>query len=167
MRIVDALLAEFDHEARLTQELLRRLPEEHLSWRPHARSMTLGQLAHHIARLPSNMVELVRAPGGEVPDFSAEAPQPASVRQVLEEFETGMETARAYLASLDDQAAFTPWTLSHRDEEMMTVPRVAVVRALLMNHFIHHRGQLSVYLRLLDVPLPVLYGASADENPFV
>lgn len=166
MRIVDALLAEFEHEAHLTRELLRRVPEDRLAWAPHPRSMTLGQLALHVAQIPGLFTQVARAEAFSVPDFSRGAPQAGTKSEILEALESSIMTVGEYLGSLDDETAFARWSLVHEETPVMTLPRIAVVRALLMNHFIHHRGQLTVYLRLLEVKLPVLYGASGDENPF-
>jgi uncharacterized damage-inducible protein DinB len=166
--MIDPMLMEFDRESATTRKLLLRVPADKLSWKPHAKSMSLGQLAQHVATLPQWIGgsllagEFDMAKGGG--DFSPK--EPASCDALLKAFEESVGAAKAAMAQLDDTRAMGPWTLRRGDKVIMEMPRIALVRTILLNHGIHHRGQLSVYLRLLDVPVPSIYGPSADENPF-
>lgn len=168
MRMIDPLLMEFDRESSTTRKVLSRVPPDKLAWKPHAKSMSIGQLAQHLATLPhwigGSLLpgEFDLAKGGG--DFSPK--EAASVEAVLKAFDESVAAAKAAMAQLDDARALGPWKLRNGDKVMMEMPRLALVRTILLNHSIHHRGQLSVYLRLLDVPVPAIYGPSADENPF-
>lgn len=163
MPIAQALLPEMDHEMATTRRLLERVPEDGADWRPHARSMTLGELAAHIANIPGYGAMVV---GSEDVDLaSAGAPQgfttPAAL---LEQFDRNVEQTRAAVAAASDEALMEKWTMRNGDVVVMSLPRAAAIRTLFLNHLIHHRGQLSVYLRLRDVPLPSIYGPSADTQ---
>jgi uncharacterized damage-inducible protein DinB len=159
-------VAELDAEAPITRRVLDRVPSDQLAWRPHARSMTLGQLAMHVASIPERISALSRHPGFDAAGARFDAPQPDSVQQILQAHDTGVDVARGNIAALTPEDLAVIWRLSFGEREVFAVPRAAMLRTMLFNHWIHHRGQLSVYLRLLDVPLPVVYGRSADENPF-
>jgi len=165
MPIVDALLPEFDREMATTRKLLERVPEDRLSWKPHAKSMSLGELATHVANLPSwgeitiNRSEIDLAAGGR-------AALAASRNELLATFDRNVAAARAVLTGRSDAELMAPWSLKNGDRTFFTMPKAAVWRTFVMNHIVHHRGQLSVYLRLQDVPLPSMYGPSADESPF-
>lgn len=168
MALVDALIPEFDAEIASTRRLLERLPDDQLGWKPHPKSMTLGGLAEHLGQLGVwgrltltqagvDLEQMGRPPGW----------QPlASRRAILEHFDREMAAARAALAGRADAELMAPWTLSRGRQEFFTMPKASVWRTFVMNHVIHHRGQLTVYLRELDVPLPSIYGPSADEQPF-
>ena len=168
MRMIDPLLMEFDRECATTRKVLSRVPGDKLAWKPHAKSYSLGQLANHIAGLPhwigGSLLpgEFDMAKGGG--DFSPK--EAASTEAVLKAFDDSVASAKAAMAQLDDARALGPWTFRNGDKVIMEMPRIALVRTILLNHSIHHRGQLSVYLRLLDVAVPAIYGPSADENPF-
>ena len=165
MRFVDILLVEFDREAGLTRQVLERLPGDRFDWQPHPRSRTLGQLALHLAELP-RWGALVAA-GAE---FDLEhiptvpAVPPSSVAALLTLFSTNASDARRAVSGRTDAELLAPWTLRRAGEEVFTVPRLMAIRTVLLQHGTHHRGQLTVYLRLLDVPLPPLYGPTADEG---
>src|SRR5262249_3934812 len=156
MAIRDALLAEFDHEMGTTRRLLARTPEDDFGWQPHEKSMTLGQLAGHLANIPhwsaaifdGTAFDVETAGNGARPD------QPASAAALLEEFDRKVATARARVIAATDAEMLVPWTLKNGGEEVFTMPRLAVVKSFVVNHMIHHRGQLSVYLRLRNVPVP-------------
>jgi uncharacterized damage-inducible protein DinB len=167
--MIDPLLMEFDREASTTRRVLERVPKDKLSWRPHAKSYSLGQLANHIAGLP-NWVGGSLLPGGfdmaTRPDGGTPK-EPASHEALLKTFDESCATAKNAMAQLDDARAMGPWTLRFGPKVIFEMPRLAFVRTILLNHSIHHRGQLTVYLRLLEVPLPSVYGPTADENPFV
>jgi uncharacterized damage-inducible protein DinB len=165
MAITDALLPEFDHEMATTRRLLDRVPEARFSWKPHDKSMTLGQLAGHLANIPfwcsatldAPVLDLDKLPGDPRPKA------PASRAALVEEFDKKVSAARSRLAQTTDPELLVPWTLKKGDQELFTMPRIAAIRSFVMNHSIHHRGQLSVYLRLNDVPIPPIYGPTADE----
>jgi uncharacterized damage-inducible protein DinB len=166
MRIADPYLEELNAEASTTRRVLERLPEAHLEWRPHAKSMSLGQLALHVATLPRQLTEFV---AGDELDFGAAGGAPPTVgsyEELLSAFMASTEQAQAYLGSLSDERAMATWRLVAGGRELFAAPRAAVLRSFLFNHWYHHRGQLLVYLRLLDVPVPSVYGPTADENPF-
>ena len=167
MPIVDALLPEYDHELATTRRLLERVPESELGWKPHEKSMTLGQLAGHVANLAWWLTMTMNQSFYDVSataDKEARLDPPTSREELLKSFDDKVKTARASLAKASDAEMMAPWTLKAGDREIFTMPRVATVRTFVMNHLIHHRGQLSVYLRLKDVPLPPMYGPTADEQ---
>jgi len=163
MAIKDALLPEYDHEMGTTRKLLERVPDERLAWKPHQKSMTLGRLATHLAELPAWVARIVNEDsfnmtGGYTPRVAG------SKTEILSIFDQAVAQARATLAGKSDPEMMAPWTFKRDGKDMFTLPKIAMVRSMLMNHSIHHRGQLSVYLRLNDVPLPAMYGPSADEG---
>jgi len=163
MPVVDALIPEFDHEMVTTRKLLERVPEDKFGWKPHAKSMALGQLATHVA----NIVWW-----GEVtldkPEFDAggqpqDAPA-ASRAELLAKFDKNVAATRRSLAGKSDGELMAPWSLKNGKQTFFTMPKAIVWRSFVMNHLVHHRAQLSVYLRMNDVPLPAMYGPSADES---
>ena len=159
-----ALIAELEQEIKTTRRLLERVPGDKLSWRPHTKSMSLGQLALHVATVPAGIARILANDTCEVPQFKqAEAMSAAELIRALDE---SLQTARGFLSGLDDARAVATWKLMKNGRELMAMPRIRVVRMLMLNHWYHHRGQLSVYLRMLNVPVPSIYGPSADENPF-
>jgi uncharacterized damage-inducible protein DinB len=161
--LIDALLPEFDHEMTLTRKLLERVPEDQFDWKPHAKSMSLGVLSSHLASLPTFAAVTMR--GSEL-DVSGFAP-PATARsrpELLATFDGTVAAARAALAGRTDAELMAPWTLKNGTHTIFSMPKAGVVRSLVLNHIVHHRGQLTVYLRLRDVPLPSIYGPSADEG---
>jgi uncharacterized damage-inducible protein DinB len=167
MRLIDPILMEFDRESSTTRKMLERVPDDKLGWAPHKKSMTLGKLAMHIATLPEWTKSLL-GDGFDAagpPDPSRAVPEHAA--QIVERFDKVVAEAKGVLARLDDAQSMGAWSLSVGGKTLFTMPRIAVARSFILNHGIHHRGQLSVYLRLLDVPLPPVYGPTADENPFV
>ncbi len=165
MALVDALLPEFDHEIAATRRLLDRLPDDRLTWKPHAKSMTLGALAEHLGQL-GVWGQLTLTQSAVDLETTARPPgyQPMTVKaDILAHFDAQMAAARAALAGRADAELMAPWTLRRGDREFFTMPKASCWRTFVMNHLIHHRGQLTVYLRELDVPLPSIYGPSADE----
>ena len=164
MRIVDSILMEIEQEAQTTKRVLDRIPENKLAWKPHPKSYSLGQLALHIASVPGSVAAAVVPDSMEVPNFSQ--PEPKSRQEVLDTFNKSLESAKATLKKMDDARLTSTWSLTKNGKVLMSVPRIGLIRSILMNHNYHHRGQLSVYLRMLDVPVPPIYGPSADENPF-
>lgn len=165
MAIIEALLPEFDHEFGTTRRLLERVPEPQFGWRPHEKSWTLGQLAGHLANIPYWCTAALTADFldlGSV-DELVQPRVPASREILLKEFDARLASARERLAIMTDPELLAPWTLRNGSHEFFTMPKISVVRTFVMNHQIHHRGQLTVYLRMSDVPLPPIYGPTADE----
>lgn len=163
MPIADALLPEFDHEMTTTRKVLERVPEDKLDWKPHARSFSIGVLASHVASLPTWAVEtLTRSEIDLGPDQRPPAVLP-SRRELLATFDASAAAARAALAGRTDAELMAMWSLKRSGRTLFSMPKAAVLRSFVLNHLIHHRGQLTVYLRLLDVPVPSIYGPSADE----
>jgi uncharacterized damage-inducible protein DinB len=165
MAIAQTLLSELEQEAKITRPFLERLPEDKLTWRPHAKSMTLGQLALHIANVPGGITQLAQTDRVPAPDFKTPNPQPNSSDEVLAAFDKSIATARELLPKLDDVAMGRMWSATVENKPVLSMPRAAMLRAILLNHWYQHRGQLGVYLRMLDVPVPSTYGPSADEPP--
>jgi uncharacterized damage-inducible protein DinB len=163
---MQALLHELQQESGATKRLLDRIPESQLAWKPHPKSMTLGQLAFHVATIPSDLSRLARLDEFDASNANFEPAAPESKEAIAAALEKSLGEAAEYLSSLDAAQADAPWRLTLRGDEVFTMPRAAVLRSLLLNHWYHHRGQLTVYLRLLDVSVPAIYGRSADENPF-
>jgi uncharacterized damage-inducible protein DinB len=166
MSIAQSLLPEFDQEMAGTRKELERVPDGKLDWRPHPKSMLLGRLASHLAELPSwgqftmELTELDIAPVGQpVP----KANNLGTRADILALFDQSAAAARKAIAGSADAAFMVPWTLKQGGATIFTLPRIAVIRSMVMNHVIHHRAQLGVYLRLLDIPLPRLYGPTADD----
>lgn len=166
MLIRDALLPEFDQETATTRKVLERCPQEKFDWRPHPKSWTMGELATHVANLPTwigetlNRTELDIAPPGQPP--YKESPITTS-KELVERFDKNRAAARAALAAAENEQMMTNWTLLAGGKPLFTLPRVAVIRSFVMNHSVHHRAQLGLYLRLIDVAVPQMYGPTADE----
>jgi uncharacterized damage-inducible protein DinB len=166
-QMTEAMLNEFRQEAETTRRVLERVPADKLTWKPHSKSMSLGQLAIHIASIPGRLGYIVTQQDQlEVNPEAFTPTPPKDLKEVHETFEQSCKDADGYLQGLSDQAAMADWTLFVQGQPAFTLPRIAVLRSIMLNHWYHHRGQLSVYLRLLDVPVPIIYGRSADENPF-
>ena len=163
-RISDAILMEMDQEAETTKRLFDVIPDDKLSWRPHAKARSLGELAMHIATMPliAEMADLDEKEAGTFPVD----PEATSRAQLLAIFAESLEKGKAILAATDDTRAMGEWKLTKDGATLFALPRMGVWRMILLNHNYHHRGQLSAYLRELDVELPSIYGPSADTNPF-
>jgi uncharacterized damage-inducible protein DinB len=163
--MVDALLPEFDREMTITRKVLERVPDATLGWKPHVKSFSLGELASHVATLPTWGAETLNK--SEI-DIGASPPLTAlpSKADVLAAFDTSAAAARAALAGKSDAELMATWTLKRNGKAIFSMPKAVVLRSFVLSHLIHHRGQLSVYLRLLDVPVPAIYGPSADEPVF-
>jgi len=162
----NTMLSELREEAVTTRRALERVPSDKLSWRPHAKSMSLGQLALHIASIPGNLIKLTQLDEFDAAQANFNPPEPKSLGEIHTAFEQSVRSAEEYLTTMTERVASATWRLTVRGKELSSRPRIAVLRSIMLNHWYHHRGQLSVYLRLLDVPVPVIYGRSADENPF-
>jgi uncharacterized damage-inducible protein DinB len=166
-QMTEPILNEFRQEAEVTRRVLERIPADKLTWKPHPKSMSLGQLAIHIASVPGRLGYAVTQQDRlEVNPEAFTPPSPKDLKEVQETFEQSCKDAEGYLEGMSDETAIADWTLLVGSKTIFTRPRVAVLRSIVLNHWYHHRGQLSVYLRMLDVPIPVIYGRSADENPF-
>jgi len=165
MKMIDGLLAELEQEAETTRRVLERIPQAHLSWRPHPKSMSLGQLALHVATVPGSVAELAaRDTIPEPPAFVQ--PEAASAAELVPTLQESVARARSALGGFDDARMGETWRLQSGGQEILAMPRAAVVRTIMLNHWYHHRGQLLVYLRLLNQSVPSVYGPTADENPF-
>ena len=167
MSLSQALLPEFDHEMAGTRKTLERVPESQLGWRPHVKSMTLGGLASHLANLPSWIGYTVERDSLDLAPVGQPAlrqQEKTSRQALLDHFDRHLTEGRTLLAAASDETLLAPWTLLGGGKPYFTMPRVAVLRSFVMNHNVHHRAQLGVYLRLLDVAVPGLYGPSADEQ---
>jgi uncharacterized damage-inducible protein DinB len=164
----EPILAELEQEAAITRRVLERIPSDQLQWRPHEKSMSLGQLSLHVANIPGGIAGMLANDSFQInPEVLASPRAPASKAEVLAALEQGLDQARNFLGGLTEQAAGATFRLMAGPTEILAIPRAAAIRAIMLNHWYHHRGQLSVYLRLLNVPVPAIYGVSADENPFL
>jgi uncharacterized damage-inducible protein DinB len=163
MSIAQSLLAEFEVQAPITRRFLERLPEDKLTWKPHEKSMSAGQLAYHLAFVPGGVIRLVTA--NPTPEPSLNFPQPASRDEVLKTFAESIATVRECLSKADDPSMNETWRLSIGGREVLAQPRGQFLRDVMLSHWYQHRGQFSVYLRLLGVPVPASWGPSADEPP--
>jgi uncharacterized damage-inducible protein DinB len=164
--MITPILQELREEAAITKRVLDCVPADKLTWKPHAKSMTLGQLAGHIAAIPGRISRMAQEDSFDVLKGSFVPPQPRSREEILSTLEQGVRDAEQILQSMTDERMTGTFRLIKGDRELFRQPRANVVRTIMLNHWYHHRGQLSVYLRLLDVPLPVIYGRSADTDPF-
>jgi uncharacterized damage-inducible protein DinB len=160
------MLKEFREEVTITKRLLNCVPADKLTWKPHAKSMSLGQLAGHIAAIPGRISKLAQQESFDVLKGSFVPAQPANLEEILATLDQGVAEADVFLQGLTDESAAETFRLLKGDRELFRQPRAVIVRTIMLNHWYHHRGQLSVYLRLLDVSLPVIYGRSADTDPF-
>jgi len=165
MSIADTLIMELDQEAKATRAILARVPDDKLAWKPHAKSMSLGFLAQHIATTPGGAAQIGSVDTIDIANIPP-LPEPESAAAIVATFDAGLAQAKAILAGMDDASMLKNWSITRDGRCLMSVPRIGFYRSVMFNHLYHHRGQLSVYLRLLDIPVPSIYGPSADENPF-
>ena len=165
MTIANTLLAELEQEAQTTRRVLERIPQQHLSWKPHPKSMSLGQLALHVATVPGNVAELGMKDTAQAPAFVQ--PEAATTAELVPALTASVARAKQVMGGVDDARMGQTWRLMNDGREVMAMPRAAFLRAIMLNHWYHHRGQLLVYLRLLDLSVPSVYGPTADENPFM
>ena len=163
MSIAQAMLGEFEHEATITRRFLERVPQDKLTWRPHEKSHTVGALARHIAIVPGNVVRFAQVDQAAVPSQAELFHQPASVEEILAALETSVATVRAVLPTLDDAHLMTSFSATIDGKVVATMPKVMALRLIMLNHWIQHRGQLGVHLRLLGAKVPASYGPSGDE----
>ncbi len=164
MLTADELLGELEKEAPVTRRVLERIPEEHLLWRPHQKSMTLGQLGLHIAALPGAVAEMAMRP--PCPAVSVPRPQPTSCMEILSTFDESVTRAGKLLAALNESQLSATWRLMGGNREIVAVLRRDLLRSIMLNHLYHHRGQLTVYLRQVGASVLAVYGSSADDTPF-
>jgi uncharacterized damage-inducible protein DinB len=168
MRIADTLLPEWDHETAVTRRVVERVPDDKLDWKPHAKSFSLRQLATHLVTIPSWMPLTIER---EFIDLAPEGGQPANTPaesrdDLVRRFDEHVAAARLALAGADNATMLAPWTLKNAGAVILTMPRAGVLRGFIFSHMIHHRAQLALYLRMLDLPVPSMYGPSADESGF-
>ena len=164
MTMVELFVAELTREAATTRRVLERVPDAHLAWRPHAKSMSLGQLAYHISAVPRGVANLLDQPEGSPARGTLPEDMPAA--ELVANLDRNIAYAVERLQSWGDAGLAETWRFKRGEETMFEQPRGSMVRGVMLNHWYHHRGQLTVYLRMLDVPLPSIYGPSADEQPF-
>lgn len=166
MAMVDALLPEFDHEMTTTRKLLERVPEDKLAWKPHPKSFSLGQLAAHVATIPMWGEMTITRPEIDVAAGATPPGESPPKAEILSSFDKNSAATRSALTGVTDAQLMAPWALKRDGHTIFSMPKAVVWRSFVLNHLVHHRGQLSVYLRMLDVPIPSMYGPSADENSF-
>jgi uncharacterized damage-inducible protein DinB len=163
---VHTLIAELDAEAPATRRVLERLPADRFDWRPHPKSMTVAQLAHHVATIPATAARFAGLDGFDAPVNAPEYTAAENREALLATFDASIAALRDALGRLDETSAARTFRVTAGGREIFAIPRTSMVRTMGLNHWYHHRGELVVYLRLLAVPVPVVYGRSADENPF-
>ena len=163
MAIKDSLLTDFDHEMGTTRKLLERLPDDKLSWKPHVKSMSLGGLATHVSNIPQWAGTILNEPFFDLANAPPNQAEKTSRAEILASFDETRKRTRDWMDKTDAEYS-SLWTLKRGGQPMFSVPRVSAFRSFVLHHVIHHRGQLSVYLRLNDVPVPAIYGPSADEG---
>ena len=164
MSMTEALLQELEQEAQTTRRVLERVPSDKLAWKPHDRSMSLGQLALHVATLPGAIAEISRQSPFPLPEFVQ--PSATTAAELIPALEQSVTKAREVLRTMDDAALAKTWRAVAGDTEVMAIPVGVLFRSIMLNHWYHHRGQLAVYLRQVGAKVPAIYGPSADENPF-
>ena len=164
MTTIESLLQELEQEAQTTRRVLERVPEDRLAWKPHDKSMSLGQLALHVATTPGFVAEFCQQSPFQMPKFTQ--PSATSTAELMRALDESIGKARQILRGMDDAALGKTWRVVDGEREVMAMPVGAVMRTIMLNHWYHHRGQLSVYLRQVGAKVPSIYGPSADENPF-
>lgn len=167
MSLAQNLLPEFDHEMAVTRRVLERLPDDKLNWKAHPKSNTMGWVGNHLAEIPGWLAGTMAADVWDLAPKNGpayETPQAGSRDEILANFDENVASARAALAAAKDEELFKPWSLAKGGQTLMTMPKIAVVRSWVLNHTIHHRAMLCVYLRLNDIPVPSVYGPSGDEG---
>jgi uncharacterized damage-inducible protein DinB len=165
MALIDGLLQELEQEAQTTRRVLERVPDDKLEWRPHEKARTLGELALHVATIPGGVAELVGTHSTvQPPQFSN--PKTKSAAELIPALDESIARAKKLLGGMDDATLTATWRMMKGERELLAVPRIAMLRSIMLNHWYHHRGQLLVYLRMLDLSVPSVYGPTADENPF-
>ncbi len=163
MPTIQDLLHELDYEAATTRRVIERVPTDLLGWRPHAKSMSLGELATHIAKIPRGISAMAQMSSFDAANFPSPSTAGSS-EELVTIFDSSIADARTTIGSMNDADLARPWRMTRDGQDLMVMPRGAVLRNILFNHWYHHRGQLTVYLRLNDVALPSVYGPTADEK---
>ena len=164
MALIDGLLQELEAEAQTTRRVLERVPDNQLAWRPHEKARTLGELALHVAIVPGGVAEIAVQSRVQAPQFTD--PSPNSASELIPALDQSIAKAKEVLGGMDDATLMATWRMMNGERELFAVPRMALLRSVMLNHWYHHRGQLTMYLRQLGAPVPSIYGPSADENPF-
>lgn len=159
----DSLLPEFDQETAATRRVLERVPDATLEWRPHPKSFNMGELATHLSRLPHWGTLILKQDGYDLAASGPRGQALSNVAAVLAQFDANVREVRSALVDMTDGQLMQPWVLKRGDKVLMSVPKVSAVRGFVVRHLVHHRGQMTVYLRMNDIPVPALYGPSADE----
>ena len=166
MSMSQAILGEFNHEAVNTRKMLEAVPEERFGWQPHEKSMTLSRLAGHIAEIPGWAAQMVGKEEFDMGGGNYQPVQPETVAELLQEHDRSVAAFQQALDGADDATLLRSWVLKSGGEVLLQMPCIAAMRGFVLSHVVHHRGQLSVFLRLLDVPLPQVYGPTADNQGF-
>jgi uncharacterized damage-inducible protein DinB len=166
MALIDGMLRELEDEAVTTRRVLERVPDDRLGWRPHPKARTLGELALHVAIVPGGVAQLVASPSPAQVPQGGQDPSPTSSSELIPALDQSIATAKQVLGGMDDMALTATWRMANGERELFATTRAAMLRSIMLNHWYHHRGQLTVYLRELGVPVPSIYGPTADENPF-
>lgn len=164
MQLNEPFISELKNEAQATRRILERVPDEHFGWKPHPKSMTLGELASHIAEVPNWTVIILTSHEFDFATSHYTAETVANQKELLNAFQRNLDVAIEELERAENDVFPVPWTMRAGDHVILNLPRIIVLRSVVMNHLVHHRGQLSVYLRLLDIPVPRIYGPTADEQ---
>lgn len=162
--IAETFIGELEQEAATTRRVLERVPSDKHDWKPHEKSFSLGELASHVARIPSTIGRMASTDSYDLSELKKT--EAAQASELVATMDACVAEAKEILAKISDEQMMSMWRLTHEGQTAMEMPRVVLIRAVLLNHLYHHRGQLTVYLRLLDIPVPSVYGPSADENPF-
>jgi len=163
MNLSELILTELSYESATARRLLERLPQQHFGWKPHEKSMTLARLATHVVEIPGWVASILDQDEFDVGAREYVPKDATSVPELLQMFEKNTSAVREAIARQTNERMMAPWRLKRKGQLIFEVPRIGMIRSMLLNHFIHHRGQLSVYIRLLNVPVPSIYGPSADE----
>jgi uncharacterized damage-inducible protein DinB len=161
MNLSEPIIAELQHEAATTRKMLERVPQDALAWKPHEKSRTLGEIAAHLANLPGLFIATLNRDEFDRNEYQSAVD---TIPDILATFDVNLASALEVLKTQSDEQMLTPWRYKYAEQVIFEIPRLAVIRVMALNHLIHHRGQLSVYLRLLNVALPPVYGLTADES---
>lgn len=159
------ILQELDQEAVTTRRVLERVPEDKLDWRPHEKSFSLGELAMHVATIPGALAQVSTLESFQVKPDGIPRPSASSTAELLGALDQSLTRAHEIVGAMDDESLATPWKMVDGERELLSIPRSAFLRSVMLNHWYHHRGQLTVYLRQTGAPVPAVYGPSADEVP--
>ena len=165
IKMLEPMMGEIEQEAATTKRVLERVPADKLTWKPHPKSMSLGQLAMHVATIPGGISKMAQVDEFEINPANFNPPAPKNADEILKALDASVQGVKEYLCGVSESAARGNWRLTANGKEVLAMPRVAMLRSIMLNHWYQHRGQFCVYLRLLDVPVPASWGPSADEAP--